>query len=241
MESVRIETVATSDDKRFEAHLTLPSTGHGPGVLLIQEVFGVNDYIKDAAARLAGLGYVVLAPDVFWRQVPGFAMDSSVEANIEPAVTVAGGWDPVVGLSDLAAALDHLHQLPEVTGASGVLGFCFGGTQAFRIARDLQPACAVCYYGSGINDLLDDLHQVTSPTLLQFGDSDPYIGADQIEAITAATADNHHIEVHVHPGAGHAFDNHLAPHFSQPDVAAKAWTETAAFLFMHLGGPGIGA
>ena len=241
MNASRIETIETSDDQRFDAHLALPTAGHGAGVLLIQEIFGVNDYIKDVAARLTDLGYVVLAPDVFWRREPGFSMDSSNEANIEPAAKVAAEWDPEIGLSDLEAAFRHLESLKEVTGATGVIGFCFGGTQAFRVAKDLNPACAVSYYGSGVSGLLDDLHEITCPTILHFGDNDLFIPDDDIAAIKTAVADNHHVVVHVHPGGGHAFDNQFAPHFSQPDIAATAWTETAAFLYMHLGGPGIGA
>ena len=239
--TTRTETIESSDDQRFDAYLALPRAGHGAGVLLIQEIFGIDGYIKDVATRLSGLGYVVLAPDVFWRQEPGFTMDSSDEANIEPAAKVAAEWDPTVGLSDLEAAFRHLESLPEVTGATGVIGFCFGGTQAFRVAKSLNPSCAVSYYGSGVATLLDDLHEITCPTVLHFGDNDPFIPDDDIAAIKGAVAGNNHVVVHVHPGGGHAFDNHSAAHFSQPDIAAKAWTETAAFLYMHLGGPGLGA
>jgi carboxymethylenebutenolidase len=89
--------------------------------------------------------------------------------------------------------------------------------------------------------MLDDLHNITCPTLLHFGDEDPYIAGEAIGAVREAVADNHHVELRVHRGGGHAFDNGFAPHFSQPDIAREAWSETASFLFMHLGGPGIGA
>lgn len=241
MPTTRSETVATAHGETFEAHVALPPAGHGAGILLIQEVFGVNDYIKDVAQRLAHLGYVVMAPDVFWRQQPGLALDSSEEATIAPAMEIAGQWDPAVGLGDLGASLEHLQGLPEVTGAIGVVGFCFGGTQAFRVAKAFEPACVVCYYGSGIPDQLDDLHTIACPTMLHFGDDDPYIPPEKVAAVRDAVADNHHVVVHAHEGAGHAFDNHFAPHFSQPEAAEKAFAETGAFLFMHLGGPGIGA
>ncbi len=241
MDNVRTETITTADDQQFDAHVALPSASHGAGVLVIQEVFGVNEYIKDVASRLAGLGYVALAPDVFWRQEPGFSVDSSDQANIEPAVAVANTWDPVVGLSDLEAAFAHLQAMPEVTGAAGVIGFCFGGTQAFRLAQSISPACVVSYYGSGVAGLVGDADKIECPTMLHFGDNDPFLPNEDVETIKAAVADNHHIVVYVHEGGGHAFDNHFAPHFSQPKIAEEAWTETAAFLYMHLGGPGIGA
>lgn len=241
MEHIRSETVTAADGGSFDCHLVLPASGHGAGVLLIQEIFGVNAYIRDVAERLANLGYVAMAPDVFWRIEPGFEIDSSDIANIEPAREVAGAWDPDTGLGDLQAALTHLHDLDEVTGPVAVIGFCFGGTQAFRLAKHAQPACAVSYYGSGVADLLDGAENITCPTMFHFGADDAYIPNDQVQAVRAAAADNHHLVVHVHEGAGHAFDNHLAPHFSDPSAAEAAWTETAAFLYMHLGGPGIGA
>lgn len=237
----RTESITAADGGNFSGHLALPSGGHGAGVLLIQEIFGVNDYVRAVAERLATLGYVVLAPDVFWRLEPGFELDSSDQANLGPAAAMAGQWDPVLGLTDLGAALDHLHALPEVTGAVGVIGFCFGGTQAFRVAKEFEPACAVSYYGSGVAEMLGDVHRITCPTIFHFGDADPYIPNDRVAAVRDAVADNHHATVHVHHGAGHAFDNHLAPHFFDAHSAASAWTETAAFLYMHIGGPGIGA
>ena len=241
MERVRVESIESQDGGQFDGHVVLPAMGHGPGVLLIGEIFGVNEYVKDVAERLALLGYVVLAPDVFWRQQPGFQLDSSDPANIEPAAAVAGTWDPELGLTDLAAALLHLEGLPEVTGAIGVVGFCFGGTQAFRLARLLNPSCVVSYYGSGVFDMLYDLHEISCPTMLHFGDEDPFIPIEKVNAIRTAVDHNHHVVLHVHEGGGHAFDNSFAPHFSQPEIASKAWIETASFLYMHLGGPGIGA
>lgn len=241
MHDTRIETITAPDGATFDGLVSLPKGPTRSGVLLIQEIFGVNEYIKDVADRLSSLGHVVLAPDVFFRQEPGFAVDSSVEANIGPAMEMANGWDADTGLADLGAALAHLKNLPEVTGAVGVIGFCFGGTQAFRVAKAFDPSCAVCYYGSGIAEDLDDLHTIECPTLLHFGADDPYIPTEAVESVKQAVADNHHVVVDVHADAGHAFDNHFAPHFSQPKAAATAWTQTGTFLFSHIGGPNVGA
>ena len=241
MHTTRTETIEAPDGGTFDGLVTLPTGMHRSGVLLIQEIFGINDYIKDVADRLAQLGHVVLTPDVFWRQQPGLAFDSSNQDNIGPAMEIAGAWDPDTGLADLGAALAHLKAIPEVTGAVAVVGFCFGGTQAFRVAKAFDPACAVCYYGSGVADHLDDLHTIECPTLLHFGDEDPFIPNDEVAKVKAAAADNHHVRVDTHPGAGHAFDNGFAPHFSNPKAAATAWTQTGAFLFDHVGGPNMGA
>jgi carboxymethylenebutenolidase len=241
MATNRSETITAPDGGAFTAHVSLPDGGHGPGVLVIQEIFGVNEYIRDVCDRLANAGYVALAPDVFWRIQPGAQFDSSNQENIGPAVEFAGRYDPESGLSDLGAALAHLRSLGEVQGPVGVIGFCFGGTQAFRVAKHLDPTCAVSYYGSGTAQLLDDLDELTCPLMFHFGDNDPYLPMSDVDTIKAATAGRHNVIVHVHRGAGHAFDNRFAPHFSHPDSAAAAWQETLSFLFLHLGGPGRGA
>jgi carboxymethylenebutenolidase len=237
----RTETITAADGGTFSAHLCVPASIHGPGILVIQEVFGVNAYVRDVCDRLAAAGYVALAPDVFWRIKPGVEFDSSDQANIPPAIEVAGQYDPVKGLADFGAALAHLRSLDETQGATGVIGFCFGGTQCFRVAAAFDPTCAVSYYGSGTADLLSDLDRITCPMMFHFGDNDPYLPNTDIDKIKAAVADRHDITVHVHSGGGHAFDNHFAPHFSQPEIASAAWSETLAFLYMHLGGPGFGA
>ncbi len=241
MQTERTETIKAADGGTFDALVTLPIGEHRSGVLLIPEIFGLNDYITDVAHRLSQLGYVVLAPDLFWRQKPGFAFDSSDQNNMKPAMKIADAWDPELGLADLGAALEHLKALPEVSGAVGVIGFCFGGTQAYRVAKAFNPTCAVCYYGSDIPNHLDDLHTIECPTLLHFGDEDPFIPNESVAAVKAAMAGNHHVVVDTHPGAGHAFDNRFAPHFSNPKAAAAAWMQTGAFLFSHSGGPHMGA
>lgn len=241
MTTNRTETISTSDSGTFSSYVAVPASGHGQGVLVIQEVFGVNAYVRDVCDRLAAVGYVAMAPDLFWRIEPGVEFDSSDQANIEPAVELAATYDPVAGLADLGDALDHLRALDETFGATGVIGFCFGGTQAFRVAAHLDPACVVSYYGSGTADLMGDLDKVSCPVMFHFGDSDPYLPMSDVDRIKATVADRHEFTVHVHRGGGHAFDNRFAPHFSQPELAAAAWTETLAFLFLHIGGPSRGA
>ncbi|MGF1595731.1 MAG: dienelactone hydrolase family protein [Acidimicrobiales bacterium] len=241
MTTNRTETITSTDGQTFDGHLALPASGHGPGILVIQEIFGVNGYVRDVCDRLAGLGYVSLAPDVFWRIEPHTEFDSSDQATIAPAMEVAGRFDPEAGLADLGSALEHLRGLDETVGATGVIGFCFGGTQTFRVAAEFDPACAVSYYGSGTAGLMDQLDRVHCPMLFHFGGDDPYLPMSDVEQIRAATADRNDITVHVHAGGGHAFDNRFAPHFSQPEIAAAAWRATVTFLYTHLGGPGAGA
>jgi carboxymethylenebutenolidase len=132
---------------------------------------------------------------------------------------------------DSIDALRALRELPEVTdGRAGVLGFCLGGTLAFAVAIDGDPDVAVCYYGSGIAGMLDRGEHVSCPLLFHFGGQDQYIPREQIDAVCAYAASRSDMECHIQAGAGHAFDNHEAPMFHQPEAAARAWEITRDFL-----------
>ena len=118
----------------------------------------------------------------------------------------------------------------EVTGGVGVLGFCLGGTLAYLVAAAASPDAAVSYYGSGVPGALDQADDITCPLLVHFGGDDPYIPREQIEAAREALASRPGVSFVVHEGAGHAFDNSLAPMFHQPEAAGAAWQHTADFL-----------
>ncbi len=225
----RTDRIAT-DGGTLDARVTVPEGGTGPGLVLIHEIFGVNDYVRDVADRLAAAGYVVVAPDLFWRIVPNHEVDSSDPDLMPQAMQVAGGYDPTLGITDLAATLAHVRALAEVDGPVGVIGFCFGGTEAARVAIELDPAAAVSYYGSGVPALAGELGRVSCPMLLHFGADDPYLPRDDAEAVAAAVGDRPELQVHLHDGAGHAFDNSFAPHFHDPAAAAAAWETTLGFL-----------
>ncbi len=226
----RSEEVAAPDGSgSFTCHVAVPDAGSGPGVVVVHEIFGVNDYVTAACRRLADLGYVALAPDLFWRIAPGLALPHD-EDGLARAMENVQRFDGELAVGDAAAALDHLRSLPEVRGGVGVLGFCLGGTLAYLVAATASPDAAVSYYGSGVADALDAADGISCPVLLHFGDDDAYIPRERIEAVRSALGDRPQIDVVVHEGAGHAFDNHLAPAFHQPDAAERAWRRTTEFL-----------
>jgi carboxymethylenebutenolidase len=232
MADTRTDTITVADGS-FDAHVVLPEGGTGPGLLLIQEIFGVGAYIKAVAQRLADLGYVVVAPDVFWRFKPGHAADHD-EAGLAESFAAMEQLDFPQAVQDLLAALSHLDDLPETVGGVGVIGFCLGGALGYEVAVAGEPACVISYYGSGIADRLDAADQIACPILFHYGDSDPFIPNEQSEAVAAKFASNDTATVLVKAGAGHAFDNHEAAQFHNPTAAAAAWDETVAFLRQHL-------
>ncbi|MEE6295361.1 dienelactone hydrolase family protein [Georgenia wangjunii] len=217
-------------DGEMPALLWLPSGGTGPGLLLLQEIFGVSDYIRARAQDLADLGYVVLAPELYWRT--GETVDESRPDVLEQGMALQGqlDWDETV--ADAVAALDALRARPEVSGGAGVLGFCFGGGLAFNVAAVADPDVLVSYYGSALPQLLHLADRVNAPSLHHFGTADAYIRTEQVESIRAAVA-GPEVEFHLHDGAGHAFDN-PNPMFLHEAARADAWRLTAEFLARRL-------
>jgi carboxymethylenebutenolidase len=240
MPSTRTETITTADRGRYDGHLTVPDAGRGPGILLLQEIFGVSDFLKAKANDLAEQGYVVLCPDVFWRVQPGIAL-----AHDESALQEAFGYmtryatevPDATKASDLGAALAHLRSLPEVAGQKvAAMGYCLGGALAFTIACNFELDAAVSYYGSGIADRLGEAENLTCPIIFHFGGNDPFIPNEQVDAIRAHLDDRGNVEIHVQHQAGHAFENFLAPQFHDAAATAVSWPLTLEFLERELKG-----
>jgi len=231
----REEPIWGHDGHRFAGALSLPEGGTGPGLVVMQEIFGLTPYIRGVCDRLAGLGYVALAPDLYSRLEPDLVLDEHLPESLPRAFQAMQRLDVPQAVDDATATLEHLRKLPEVGGHKvGVIGFCLGGGIAYMVAAASDPAVAVCYYGSAIPGALDRAQDVTCPILFHFGEDDNYISAEQRRAVAHAFAGRRNVELHLHPAAGHAFDNHDSSMFSRPQAAARAWEQTAAFLAYHL-------
>lgn len=210
------------------------SAAAGPGLVVLQEIFGVSDYVRSRCADLAALGYTVLAPELYWR-LPQQRVEEDAENFLEQGMALmqAADWDTAV--ADGAAALAYLEGRPEVAG-SGLVGFCYGGGLAFAVAARTEPAALVAYYGSALPQLLDLAPQVTCPSLHHFGTADDYLPMDTVERIREAVTERgrrEDVRVELHEGAGHAFDN-PHPMFHHAAASAAAWEQTVAFLGRHL-------
>ena len=210
------------------AHVWEPAGGSGPGLLLLQEIFGVSGYIKQRAEDLASLGYYVVAPEIYWR-LDDLSLDEDAPDLLDRALEAVGRLDWSTAVSDSVAALDYLSSRET---AVGVVGFCFGGGLGFNVAAASSPDVLVSYYGSALPNLLDLAPKVDAVSLHHFGDADDYLSTATVDQIVAAV-DGPDNEIYRYPGAGHAFDNPM-PAFHHPDAAALAWSRTESFLSRRL-------
>jgi carboxymethylenebutenolidase len=232
-QSDNIETVTTHDGGQMPAFVARPPSGRGPGVVVLQEIFGVTDYIKQRTRDLAALGYVAVAPQLYWRLGSDVTLPETTPEGLQQAFGYMQRLDPRQAVDDAAATLEHLRRLPETGGRAGALGFCMGGRLAYELAVAADPDVLVSYYGSGIGSELDSADRVTAPAIFHFGDSDNYLPLEEANAIRAAFASHPGSEVHIHAGGGHAFDN-PSPMFHHAGSAQEAWPQTASFLQRHL-------
>src|SRR5215208_578722 len=178
--------VTTHDGATMPAFVVRPTGGRGPGLVVLQEIFGVTDYIKGRARDLANLGYVVLAPELYWRIGPNIVTDETSEAGLHEALGYFGKLDAAQAADDAVAALEQLKAMPETAGKAGVLGFCLGGRLAYEVGVRSDPDVVVAYYGAGTADRLDDAPKLDCPVIFHFGGADEYLPSDQVERIRAA-------------------------------------------------------
>ena len=217
------------DGGELPADLHLPEGGRGPGIVLFQEIFGVTGYVSARADDLAGLGFVVLVPHVYWRQ--GDPLISGGDDALPRAMDAMGKVEWPEAVADGVAAVAALRARSEVDGRTGVYGFCFGGGLAFAVAAADDPGFLVSYYGSALPNLLDQASRVTCPSLHHFGLSDDYLTPDVVDRITEAVA-GPEATVLTYAGAGHAFDN-PDPMFHHESASRDAWTATTEWLDRH--------
>jgi carboxymethylenebutenolidase len=227
------QNVTTHDGGQMPAFVAMPESGRGPGLVLVQEIFGITDYIKQRARDLAGLGYVAMAPQLYWRLGSDVKLAEDTPEGLQQAFGYMQRLDAEQAVDDAAAALDALRQMPETSARAGTIGFCMGARLAYMLAASASPDVVVCYYGSGIGNQLEVAGQVRAPILFHFGDSDQYLPLDEAQRVRDTFGGRSNAEIHMHAGAGHAFDN-PSPMFHHAQASAEAWPQTAAFLRRYM-------
>ncbi|MFQ5783649.1 MAG: dienelactone hydrolase family protein [Alphaproteobacteria bacterium] len=226
-------TLTAADGGEFGAYLAAPASGSGAGVVVLQEIFGINRVIRDIADRLAARGYFAIAPDLFWRQEPGIQITDQSEAEWARAFELYQGFDEALGIEDAKVALAHLRGLEGCTGKVGSVGFCLGGKLAYLMATRSDADCSVGYYGVGIENALDEAGNIAKPLLLHIAENDEFVPPEAQAKIKAALGDNPLVTIYSYPGLNHAFTRIGGAHYDQAG-AELAHGRSAAFFAEHL-------
>ncbi len=226
--------VASADGGTFKSYLAVPASGSGPGIVLLQEIFGVNRHMRDVADDYAEEGYVVIAPDLFWRLAPRIDLGYG-EADRAKAFDFYKRFDTDLAIKDSIAALKALRGMRECTGKAGALGFCLGGKLAYLLAARSNIDCAVSYYGVGIETLLGEAASIECPVQFHFAEADSFVPEAARAAIAAAFAKKAGSENFLYPGCDHAFNSPERPSFDKP-ASLMAHSRSIA-LFRRVMGP----
>ncbi|MBK8446182.1 MAG: dienelactone hydrolase family protein [Micropruina sp.] len=220
-------------DGELPVHRWLPAAGRGPGLLVIQEIFGVSEYVQQRCADFAAAGYVVYAPELYFRE-GRLEFDESSPSYVQEGIGAAQRLDWAQSAEDVSATLDALRSASETTGRVGIVGYCFGGGMGFQVAAANAPDALVSYYGSAIPGLLELAPAVTCHSQHHWGLADTFFPSDVVEQVRqAVTASDAEVEFYTYPGAGHAFDN-PHPMFFHAAASGLARERTATFLAHHL-------
>ena len=226
-------TIPARDGGQFQAYVAMPAKLPAPTVIVIQEIFGVNDGIRAKCDWLAKEGFIAVAPDLFWRIEPGVELTDKTDAEWEKAFDLMNMFDMNKGIDDLAAVKHTFRGHADSTGKVGCIGYCLGGKVAYLMGCRTDIDASVGYYGVGIEKLLSEANNTKGHVMLHIAEADEYVPTTAQDQIKAGLADNKKFVLHTYPGMSHAFTRVGGKHYDA-DMAPLADGRTVEFLNKHL-------
>ena len=225
-------TIDTGDGS-MGAYVARPQAALAPAVVVIQEIFGVNRFVRDVADGLAAEGFLAIAPDLFWRIEPGVDITDQSEAEWKKAFELYNAFDVDKGVHDIQATISAIRHDPACSHKVGAVGFCLGGLLAFLTAAETNADASASYYGVGIENHVDEAGNLQGPLLMHIAEEDQFVPKAAQEKIVAAMKGNPRVEIHTYPGRNHAFAREGGEHYDAGDAKA-AGQRTLAFFRKHL-------
>ena len=223
----------STPDGTFSGYLALPDGGSGPGLVVIQEIFGVNQVMRDFCDFFAAEGFVAFCPDLFWRIEPGIDITDQTEEEWAQAFDLFGKFDRSKGVEDISASLEMLKTHKAVSGKVGTVGYCLGGYLAYVSATRTDTDASVGYYGVSIQDSLDESGSIKNPLMLHIAEKDEFVSSEDQEKIKQGLDSNKLVTIHSYAEQDHAFARPGGAHYDK--VAADLANErTISFLHQHL-------
>ena len=232
MPTIAIDTLDHGD--RFHAYLAEPEGSPRGAILVIQEIFGVNEGIRRKCDALASDGYLALAPDLFWRLEPGLELDPDIPEEFDQALALMNRFDQDRGIGDIEATIRAARARLPKDGKVGCVGYCLGGRLAFMTAARTDVDASVGYYAVAIPNLLGEKHAIANPLLLHIAGADHFVDAETQRQMHEALDDHPKVTVLDYPGEDHGFATETGKRRSE-EAARKADEATRAFFAEHIG------
>ena len=220
-------------DGAFRAYIATPEALPAPAVVVLHEVFGVNDDIRKTCDELSEKGFIAAAPDLFWRQEAGVDLSVTSEADWQHGLRLYQAYDRDAGARDVKDTANVVAKLPECSGKVAVLGYCLGGLMTFLTAVRYDVDAAVVYHGGDTEKYLGEVDGLHAPLLMHLGEEDEFISKPAQAEIKAALATKPNATVYSYPGQRHAFARHNGTHYNA-EAAALANRRTREFLDQQL-------
>ncbi len=230
MASIEIQAIDGSGS--FAAYRADPEGTPRGAIVVIQEIFGVNEGIRRKCDHFASLGYVALAPDLFWRLEPGIDLDPDVEPEFKQALDWMGKFDQDKGVADIEATIRVARDVSG--GKVGVTGYCLGGRLAFMTAARTDSDASVGYYAVGVDGLLGEKHAIANPLMLHIAGEDGFVPAATQKAMHEGLDDHPKVTLYDYPGEDHGFATEMGKRRSEA-AAQLADSRTEAFFAEHIG------
>lgn len=195
---------AMDTNGQIPGYMSTPTGVAKAAIIVVPEIFGINTGIQSKCDQWATLGYLALAPDIFWRFAPGVQLDPDVPEQLQEAFGYFGQFDPELGVKDIEAAI---HWLKHQRSASkvGLVGYCLGGRMAYMAAARTEIDASVGYYGVMIDQMLGEAHGITNPLMLHIPTEDHFVNAEAQRAIHDGLDSNPKVTLYDYVGLDHGF------------------------------------
>ncbi|MBV9881426.1 MAG: dienelactone hydrolase family protein [Sphingomonadaceae bacterium] len=229
-----VEIPTLDGEGNFKAWLAEPEGTPKGAIVVIQEIFGVNEGIRRKADHWASLGYLGIAPDLFWRLQPGVELNPDEPEQFQQALGLMQRFDQDQGIADIEATIRAARaRLPE-GGKVGAVGYCLGGRLAFMTSARTDVDASVGYYGVGLENLLGEKHAIARPLLLHIAGADHFVTPDKQAQIHEGLDDHPKVTIYDYPGEDHGFAAEMGKRRSA-NAAELADSRTEAFFAAQLG------
>lgn len=220
-------------DAQFDTYVARPDGTPRGAIIVIQEIFGVNEGIRRKCDNWASQGYLALSPDLFWRDTARVELDADVPEQFQAAIGHMQKLDQDLAIYDIESAIKFARAELGGTGKVGLVGYCLGGRLTFMAACRTDGDAFVGYYGVGIDNLLGEQHAIGKPVLLHIPTADGFVPPEVQKTMHDGLKDNRHVTLYDYEGLDHGFAAEMGARRVE-DAAQLADQRTADFFATHL-------